>query len=65
MRFLVSKQGQEIFAKVNREYPTREGVSADKMVPAAGSYKVANVPMEELGKQRNATLDIIESVGMP
>ena len=65
MRFFVSKQGQEMFAKVNREYPTRNGVAADEMVPAAGSYKVAEVPMQVLGEQRNATLDLIESVGMP
>lgn len=65
MQFLVSRQGQEIFAKANREYPTREDVAADKMVPAAGSYKVADVPMQVLGEQRNATLDVIESVGMP
>ena len=65
MRFFVSKQGQEIFAKTNREYPTRAGVSADKMLPAAGSYKIADVPMSVLGEQRNATLDLIESIGMP
>lgn len=65
MRFFVSKQGQQMFAKVNREYPTREGIAADKMIPAAGSYKIADVPMQVLGKQRNATLDVIESVGMP
>lgn len=65
MDFVTSKKGQQIFARVNREYPTREGIAADKMVPAAGSYKVADVPMATLGKQRNATIDLIESVGMP
>lgn len=63
--YLVSEAGQQTFARVNREYPTRPGVPAAPEVPAAGSYKVADVPMAELGKQRNATLDLIESVGMP
>lgn len=63
--FLVSEQGQKMFAEVNREYPARGGVPAASEVPMAGSYKVASVPMMELGMKRNATLDLIETVGMP
>jgi iron(III) transport system substrate-binding protein len=63
--FLISSAGQKQFAEVNREYPTRSGVAASATIPAAGSYKVANVPMAELGRQRDATLDLIEEVGMP
>lgn len=65
MEFVISEQGQELFAKENREYPTRVGVAAASMLPAAGSYHVADVPMAELGKKRNATIDLIESIGMP
>jgi len=65
IEFMVSEAGQKLFAEVNREYPTRPGVSAAKNVPPLSSYKVANVPMSDLGKYRNATLDIIEAVGMP
>ena len=63
--FLISEAGQKQFAEVNREYPTREGVSAHADVPAAGSYKVADVPMYMLGRERTATIDLIEQVGMP
>jgi len=63
--FLTSEKGQSLFAKVNREYPAREGVAAAAEVPKAGSYKVAPVAMPVLGQQRNATLDLIEAVGMP
>jgi len=63
--FLISATGQKQFAEVNREYPTRTGVTASPMIPAASSYRVANVPMSTLGRQRNATLDLIEEVGMP
>lgn len=63
--FLISKKGQKQFAEVNKEYPTREGVPAHPDVPAAGSYKIANVPMVELGEHRNETIDLVEQVGMP
>lgn len=63
--FVTSEKGQLLFAKVNREYPVREGVAAAAEVPKAGSYKVAPIAMSVLGQQRNATLDLIESVGMP
>ncbi len=65
VRFLVSREGQEIFARVNREYPTRGGVAADPAIPPVSSYKVADVPMAELARQRNATIDLLEEVGMP
>lgn len=63
--FVTSEAGQKLFASVNREYPTRPGIAAAAEVPAAGSYKVADVPMADLGKYRNQTLDLIEAVGMP
>ena len=65
VEFLISETGQRVFAEVNREYPTRPGVAAAPQIPAAGSYKVADVPMSRLGSERSATLDLIESVGMP
>lgn len=63
--FLVSIQGQKIFANVNREYPTRQGVSADASIPDVTKMKIANFSMIDLGTYRNATIDLIESVGMP
>jgi iron(III) transport system substrate-binding protein len=63
--YVTSEAGQELFASANREYPTRPGVAASPEVPAAGSYKVADVPMADLGKYRSQTLDLIETVGMP
>lgn len=63
--FLVSEAGQKQFSEVNREYPTRTGVAAAKAIPAAGSFKIADVPMYMLGKKRVETLDLLDSVGMP
>ncbi len=65
MAFVSSKEGQQIFAEVNREYPTRDDVAAAPMLPKVDSFKVAPVSMYKLGEERNATIDLIESVGMP
>lgn len=65
VEFLVSEEGQRMFAEANREYPTREGVPAADEVPPVDSYKVAGVPMAELGRKRDETIDLIEAVGMP
>ncbi len=65
VEFVVSTEGQKIFAEMNREYPTVPGVNAAAEVPVAGSYKVADVPMAKLGERRDATIDLIEKVGMP
>ncbi len=65
VEYLVSKKGQRLFAEVNREYPARKGVAASAEIPPLESIKVAPVAMSELGKQRNATIDLLEAVGMP
>jgi iron(III) transport system substrate-binding protein len=64
LEFLVSKEGQKIFAEVNREYPVREDVPAASQIPANGSYKVADVSMEILGEQRESTLNLIDKAGL-
>lgn len=63
--FLVSQKGQAQFAGANREYPAREGIAAAAEIPAAGSYRVANIPMTALGTHRIETLDLLDAVGMP
>lgn len=63
--FLISEEGQKIFAETNREYPTRPGVAAAKQIPASGSYKVADVKMSTLGNERIATIGLIDKAGMP
>ena len=65
VEYLLSEAGQKLFAGENSEYPARTGVPAASMVPPTGSYKVADVPMADLGKYRDATLDLLESTGMP
>ncbi len=63
--FLVSEQGQKMFAETNREYPARTGVPAHSDIPPLNSYKTANVPMIDLFKYRSDTIELIEKLGMP
>jgi iron(III) transport system substrate-binding protein len=65
VEYLVSEKGQQLFAEVNREYPARKGVASAAEIPAANTIRAAGVSMETLGKQRNATIDLLEAVGMP
>jgi len=65
VEYLVSEKGQQLFAEVNREYPARKGVASSAEIPAANTIRAASVSMEALGKQRNATIDLLEAVGMP
>lgn len=65
MEFLVSEEGQKMFAEVNDEYPTRTGVAASSKVPARDSFKIANVALSKLGEQRDATLTLLEQASMP
>jgi iron(III) transport system substrate-binding protein len=65
IEFLISPKGQKQFAEVNREYPTRKGVPASDEVPPLDEFRVADVPMYQLGTKRNETIDLIEAVGMP
>lgn len=65
MEFMISEEGQKIFADVNDEYPTRANVPASPKVPARDTYKTANVSLTKLGELRDATLSLIEQAGMP
>jgi iron(III) transport system substrate-binding protein len=65
LSFLVSKEGQRLFSELNREYPARTDVMTDHSIPPLSTLKIADVPMYQLGRHRNQTLDLIEAVGMP
>jgi len=64
VKYLISKQGQKMFAELNREYPTRADVDASSQVPANGSYKVTDINMSVLGKERMSTINLIDKSGM-
>ena len=64
IEFLVSAKGQQMFAEVNKEYPTLPGVVLSPEIPSLDKMKVANVKMESLGVKRNETIDLIQLSGL-
>lgn len=62
--FLVSPEGQRLFADANYEYPTRTGVDADPSLPSVDAMRVADVPLAELAARRAAALDLIDRAGL-
>lgn len=63
--FVLSEEGQRIFADANMEYPTRHDVAAHPALPAAADIRVADVPLGELASRRGPAIELIDRVGMP
>lgn len=63
IEYLASKEGQEIFAKVNQEYPTRHDVPAAAHITPHKEFKLAKASVEDLGLQRDKTIEIIRRFG--
>lgn len=65
VEFLVSEEGQQLFAEANNEYPVRPGVAAAEGLPAVEDMRVADMPLSILGPHRERAVDLLEAVGMP
>jgi iron(III) transport system substrate-binding protein len=64
--FLVSSEGQELFAKLNYEYPLREGVPLHSDVqPMDDSLRLASIDVAKAALEVEATFDLMERVGLP
>ena len=64
VRFLISPEGQRMFANGNKEYPLNPHVSAAPELPSLQSFKVARVPLSRLAQLRDPTMTVIEDVGL-
>ena len=62
MEFLTSPEAQEVYAKVNYEYPIAPGTEAAKIVKNWGSFKADNVNLMDLAKLRSEALKLTEIV---
>ena len=60
--FLTSPEAQEVYAKVNNEYPIAPGTEAAKKVKNWGSFKADNVNLMDLAKLRSEALKLTEIV---
>lgn len=62
--FLLSAQGQQMFAEVNREYPVLPGIATPGL-PAIDTLQLSPTPLGDLGAKRQEVLDIVEKSGLP
>jgi iron(III) transport system substrate-binding protein len=63
--FLVSEEGQRMFADANMEFPVRADVPPHDALAAFADTRAADFPLHELAERRGAALDLIDKVGMP
>lgn len=63
--FLVSAEGQELFAEGNYEYPLAAGVALHPDVAPLENYTLAQVDVAAAALEIDATFDLMEKVGLP
>jgi iron(III) transport system substrate-binding protein len=63
--FLVSAEGQKLFAEQNYEYPLLAGVELHPDVQPLDEFRLADVDVVQAALEFDATFDLIEEVGLP
>jgi iron(III) transport system substrate-binding protein len=63
--FLVSAEGQKLFAELNYEYPLLAGVELHPDVQPLDSFRLVDVDVAKAALEFDATFDLIERVGLP
>ena len=63
--FLVSTEGQQLFAEQNFEYPLLPGVALKEGVQPLDGFRLAAVDVVQAALDFDATFDLMEKVGLP
>ncbi len=63
--FLISEEGQKLFAEGNYEYPMLPGVALREGVEPLENFRLADVNVAEAALDLNGTLDLMEAIGLP
>ncbi|MCQ3938368.1 MAG: ABC transporter substrate-binding protein [Chloroflexi bacterium] len=63
--FLVSAEGQKLFAEQNYEYPLLAGVALKEGVQPLENFRLADVDVVKAAANFEAAFDLIERVGLP
>ena len=63
--FLVSAEGQKLFAEQNYEYPLLLGVALREGVQPLDNFRLADVDVVKASLDFDATFDLMEKVGLP
>jgi iron(III) transport system substrate-binding protein len=65
MDFLVSPEGQKLFAEQNYEYPLLASVELHPDVQPVDEFRLADVNVAEAAQDFDATFNLMEKVGLP
>jgi iron(III) transport system substrate-binding protein len=63
IEFLASDKGQSMYAEVNHEYPTKDGIAWSNLVESWGTFKADPIPLNEIASLRKAASEMIDKVG--
>ena len=63
LEFLVSDQGQELYADANFEYPVKPGVPANVIIAELGVLVPDTMPLTEIAAHRKAASELVDKVG--
>jgi len=64
IKFLLSGEGQKLFAERNYEYPTNPNAATHELVPDQSTFKMSASRIEDMTDRYNQTIDIIQSLGL-
>lgn len=64
VEYLVSEEGQKLFADLNKEYPLHPRVAADPALPPFKTLRTAPVPLARLAELREPAMALIEQTGL-
>ena len=62
--FLMSPTGQEMFARINKEYPVNPSVPADPVLPSSSSFRASSIPLIKLAELREPIIQTIQRLGL-
>jgi iron(III) transport system substrate-binding protein len=63
LAYLLSPEGQKIYAEQNFEYPVRADAAVDPIIAALGKLTPDTVPLAEIARHRKAASLLIDKVG--
>lgn len=64
VRFLLDEEAQRFFRDETTEYPLRAGVDAIAELPSLSSLKTIDLPLSELGRDLDGTVQLLKDVGL-
>lgn len=63
LEYLASPEAQDIFAEANNEFPILKGVAPSSVVEGFGDFKRDTLPIDELGKNNAAAVQLLDRAG--